>query len=64
MGNNMTLLKGIAGQNETVDEAQLQEMNVERLLVGFLRSLLEEQKAELETYTETSAYVEFTGGRS
>jgi hypothetical protein len=60
----MTLLKGIdkSGSAETLDESRLQELNVERMLVGFLRSLLEEQRGELLAETESTIHPEFSGG--
>jgi hypothetical protein len=42
MAVDMTLLKGAGG--EIMDESQRQEMNVEKMLVGFLRALLDEQR--------------------
>jgi hypothetical protein len=45
METEMPSLKKIEGN--AMDEARLQELNVERLLVGFLRSLLSEQRGEI-----------------
>ncbi|MDR3608847.1 MAG: hypothetical protein P4M08_15895 [Oligoflexia bacterium] len=44
----MTLLIGAKGGagGETVDDSTLEEINVERMLVGFLRALISEQFGE------------------
>jgi hypothetical protein len=42
MAAEITLLKGTG--NGKVDESERQELSIEKMLVGFLRSLLDEQK--------------------
>ncbi len=64
----MTLLEGPGNPSEAQlaqleDRERAQEKSVERLLVGFLRSMLDEKRAEISAEsaraTENAAYVEF-----